>query len=123
MRSHASSRPSAPARTLAVATGDVQEEWTRYRDESQQHSRTVSEAENALGAEAAVAEVSAYDPNNPIAVRGLEGELVTKEVTISAEVDQGGSSENRTMVITLQMVELNGPDGLLEGRWIITDIQ
>ena len=102
---------------------DVQEEWTRYRDESQQHSRAVSDAENELGAESAVPEVSAYDPNNPIAVRGLEGEIVTKEVTISAEVDRDGSSENRTMVITLQMVELNGPDGLIEGRWIITDIQ
>ena len=102
---------------------DIQEEWTRFRDESQQHSRTVSEAENELGAESAVAEVSAYDPNNPIAVRGLEGELVTKEVTISAEVDRDGSSEDRTMVITLQMVELDGPDGPLQGRWIITDIQ
>ena len=67
--------------------------------------------------------MSAYDPNNPIAVRGLEGELVTKEVTISAEVDRDGSSENRTMVITLQMVELDGPDGPIQGRWIITDIQ
>ncbi|MDE2906497.1 MAG: hypothetical protein OXQ28_10480 [Acidobacteriota bacterium] len=102
---------------------DVQEEWTRYRDESQQHSRAVSDAESELNAESSVPEVSAYDPNNPIAVRGLEGELVTKEVTISAEVDRDGSSENRTMVITLQMVELDGPDGLIEGRWIITDIQ
>ncbi len=102
---------------------DVQEEWTRYRDESQQHSRAVSEAENELGAESAIAEVSAYDPNNPISVRGLEGELLTKEVTISGAVEQGESSENRTMVITLQKVELNAPDGLIEGRWIITDIQ
>lgn len=102
---------------------DVQEEWTRYRDESQGHSRAVSDAENELGEESAVPEVSAYDPNNPIAVRGLEGELVTKEVTISAEVDRDESSENRTMVITLQMVELDGPDGPIQGRWIITDIQ
>ena len=102
---------------------DVQEEWTRYRDESQQHSRAVSDAESELNAESSVPEVSAYDPNNPIAVRGLEGELVTKEVTISAEVDRDGSSENRTMVITLQMVELDGPDGPIQGRWIITDIQ
>ena len=102
---------------------DIQEEWTRFRDESQEHSRAVSEAENALGAESATAEVSAYDPNNPIAVRGLEGELVTKEVTISATVEQGESSEDRTMVITLQMVALDAPDGLIEGRWVITSIQ
>jgi hypothetical protein len=102
---------------------DVQEEWTRFRDESQQYSRAASEAENELGVESSIAEVSAYDPNNLIVVRELEGELVTKEVTISAAVDRGGSSEERTMAITLQKVELNPPDGLIEGRWVITDIQ
>lgn len=102
---------------------EVQEEWTRYREQQQQHSRAVSEAETALGAESQVPQVSADDPNNPIDVRGLEGQLVTKEVTISAVVDQGESSENRTMVISLQKVELDAPDGLRDGRWIITEIQ
>ena len=102
--------------------GDVQEAWTKWREDSQGHSRAVSDAEAALNAESSVATVSAYDPNNPIDVQSLEGELLTKEVTISAAVELNGSEEDRTLVITLQRVELNAPDGMIEGRWIITAI-
>ena len=101
---------------------DVQEEWTRFRQGSQDHSRAVSTAENDLEAESAVAQVSAYDPNNPIDVQALEGELLTKEVTINAAVERDGSEEDRTLVITLERVELDGGDGMIEGRWIITSI-
>lgn len=101
----------------------VQEEWRKFRDEDQDLSRAQSDAESALAAESAVAQVSAYDPNNPIDVQAFEGELVTKEVTINATVDQDGSSEERMMAITLQKVELDGPDGMIDGRWVIADIQ
>ena len=101
---------------------DVQEAWTKWREESQQHSRAVSGAENDLGQESAVAQVSAYDPNNPIDVQGLEGELLSKEVTITASVERDGSEEERRLVITLQSVLLNVADGIMEGRWIITGI-
>ena len=101
---------------------DVQEAWTMWREDSQGHSRSVSAAEAALNAESSVATVSAYDPNNPIDVQSLEGELLTKEVTISAAVELNDSEEDRTLVITLQRVELNAADGMIEGRWIITAI-
>ncbi len=101
----------------------VQEEWRKFRDEDQDLSRAQSDAESALAAESAVAQVSAYDPNNPIDVQAFEGELVTKEVTINATVDRDGSSEERMMAITLQKVELDGPDGMIDGRWVIADIQ
>lgn len=101
---------------------DVQEAWTTWREGSQEHSRAVAAAENDLGDESAVAQVSAYDPNNPIDVQGLEGELLSKEVTINASVERDGGEEQRTLVITLQSVHLNAADGILEGRWIITSI-
>ena len=101
---------------------DVQEAWTRWREDSQGHSRAVSAAENDLAAESAVASVSAYDPNSLVDVRSLEGELLTKEVTINATVEQGGGEEDRTLVITLQCVELDTAEGMLEGRWVITGI-
>lgn len=101
----------------------VQEEWRKFRDEDQDLSRAQSDAESALAAESAVAQVSAYDPNNPIDVQAFEGELVTKEVTINATVDRDGISEERMMAITLQKVELDGPDGMIDGRWVIADIQ
>ncbi len=100
----------------------VQEAWTTWREESQEHSRAVSAAESDLSTESAVAQVSAFDPNNPLDVQAFSGELVTKEVTIEAAVEQNDSSTDRTLTITLQKVELNGPDGLIDGRWVISNI-
>ena len=107
---------------VAARDQEVQDAWTEWRDGSQERSRAVSDAENALSDESSVAQVSAFDPNNPMAVEGLEGELITKEVAITADVDQDGSSEARSMLVTLQKVELNGAEGLIDGRWVITDI-
>ena len=101
---------------------EVQEAWTKWRDESQENSRAVSDAENALGQESAVAQLSALNPNNPIAVQGLDGVLITKEVSITATVERDGSEEDRAMTVILQKVELNGPDGPIEGRWVIGNI-
>jgi hypothetical protein len=107
---------------VAARDREVQEAWTTWRDGSQQRSRAVSEAESALAEESSVAQVSAFDPNNPIDVQGLEGELVTKEVSITATVEQGGTSEERAMLVILQKVELNTADGMIDGRWVIADI-
>ena len=82
----------------------------------------MSDAQTALSTESQIAEVSAFDPSNPIDVRQFEGELISKEVTIEATVEKDGSSEDRTMVVTLQRVELGGGDDMIEGRWIITDL-
>lgn len=101
---------------------EVQEAWTTWREESQEHSRTVSAAESDLSTESAVAQVSIFDPNNPIDVQAFEGELLTKEVTLEASVELNGSSADRTLMITLQKVELSGPDGPIDGRWVISDI-
>ena len=51
-----------------------------------------------------------------------EGELLTKQVTIDATVEMGDSSEERTMVVTLQKVALGSGDDMIEGRWIISNI-
>ena len=101
---------------------EVQEEWTQWRDDSQERSRAVSDAQNALSLESSVAQVSAFNPNNPIDIQAFEGSLVTKEVTINASVERNDDSEDRTMLITFQKVELDGPDGMIEGRWVIANI-
>jgi hypothetical protein len=107
---------------IARRDREVQEAWTTWREESQEHSRAVSAAESDLSTESAVAQVSAFDPNSAIDVQALEGELVTKEVTLEASVEQNGSSADRTLMITLQKVELSGPDGPIDGRWVISNI-
>jgi hypothetical protein len=107
---------------VAGPSQEVQAAWTTWREEAQTHSRNVSNAQAALSTESQIAEVSAFDPSDPIDVRQFEGELIRKEVTINATVEKDGSSEDRTMVVTLQKVELGAGDNLIEGRWIITDM-
>lgn len=108
-----------------VASGDqeVQDAWSEWRAEEQAFARKVSDAQAALNEEMRVANASLYDPSNPINVSAYEGELITKDVTVSADVALNGESEERTMVLTLQKVDLQGPDGPIEGRWIITAIE
>ena len=102
---------------------EVQEAWTTWREEERMFAKQVSGALSAVNEESLVAQVSVFDPSNPIDVRSLGGELISKEVTINATVEKDGASEERTMVITLQKVELQGSDGaLIDGRWVITII-
>ena len=42
---------------------------------------------------------------------------------MTATVTKDGNSSEETMVLTIEKVELQGPEGLIEGRWIITAIE
>ena len=108
--------------SVASRDAEVQAAWSTFRDETQTLARAVSEAESALGEESQVATVSVFDASNPIDVRQYGGELLSKEVTINANVSRGDSTEERTMVIMLQKVELGSGDTTIEGRWVIIDI-
>ena len=105
------------------ADTEVQEMWTTFRDESSALSGAVSEAEVALDAESVVPERSALDPQNPVDVRSYSGQLVTKEATVSADVELDGVSEERTLMVTLQKVELGEGEEMIDGRWMITAIE
>ena len=108
-----------------VARGDteIQEMWTQFRDEQADLTGAVSDAEQALSSESRVADLSALDPANPINVRAYDGELVSKDVTITANVELDGVSEERTMVVTLEKVELGSGEEMIDGRWLITAIE
>ena len=51
------------------------------------------------------------------------GDLLSKDVTVTADITLDGSESERTMVFTMQKVELQGEAGLIDGRWIITNIE
>ena len=103
---------------------EVQEAWRTWRDDERDFARNVSAAQNALDGEARIAQASTYDPANPLDVAQFEGELVSKDVTVAATVTKDEVAADRTMVITLEKVELQGgEDGLIDGRWIITALE
>lgn len=104
---------------------EVQEEWTKWRDDTMAHAKAVSDAQAQLTEETAVAELSLFDPNNPIDVTGLAGDLILKNVTIAASVRTPDAQEmDETMIVTMEQVQLTGADGeMLQGRWVITGIE
>ena len=113
-------------RDIASRDLEVQEAWTAWREETRQHAKMVSDAQATLNEESAVAELSLFDPNNPIDLTQYDGELILKRVTIAATVETPDDQQvERTMVVTLETVQLTeGPDGMpLQGRWIITGLE
>ena len=62
-------------------------------------------------------------PGNPLDLAQYDGELLTKDVSITATVDLSGSESVQAMVIRLQKAVLTGSDdATIEGRWVIANI-
>lgn len=101
---------------------EAQATWTKYRDDTAAYARKVSEARAAVNARERLIELSASTIRNPITASGQSGELVTKDVTVSAPVDMGGQSSDKTLVVTLQRAELAG-DNPVVGKWIVTGVR
>ena len=116
----------------------IRDSWSMQVSDEREWARKVSEAQNALNDERRIVDVSLYDfvrdSPEPIEVIQYGGELVTKQFTVTATVTQNEVGEERTMCFTIQKADLHGvpmpsteeegemTEGVVEGRWIITDI-
>ena len=102
---------------------DVQEAWTDWRERTIEHAKMVSGARTALNDEQNQASLSVFDPNASITLTEYDGELVTKDVSITADLTLDGTESERPMVITLQRAMLTGADGtVVDGNWVIARI-
>ena len=102
---------------------EVQEVWTDWRTRTIEHAKMVSAARVGLSNEQNAVELSVFDPNNPLELTGYDGELLTKEVSITANVELDGTESERALVITLQKAVLIGSDGTtIEGGWKIAQV-
>ena len=87
------------------------------------NAKMVSHAVAALTREQNAASLSVFDPGNPLDLTQYDGELLTKDVSITATVDLNGSQSAQAMVIRLQKAVLTGSDdATIEGRWVIANI-
>ena len=102
----------------------VQASWTKWRDETAQSAKRVSEARSKLAAERNIAEVSMSSPGKAIDVSKYDGAMVAKDVTVDAKVKMAnGESTQKTLVITVERAVLKTESGETAGRWIITRIK
>jgi hypothetical protein len=113
--------------TIRGKDAEVQAAWAKWRDEQSQYQKRLSEARARHANERALAINSLTAPGQPdVNVEGLNVDLVTKQVTINAEVREpnGGATSTKSYVFTLQRaMATGGPDGERDGRWIITSIR
>lgn len=113
---------------LSGRDGQVQAEWTKWRDETQQSSKKLSSARAALNNDLPIVELSMSNPStNESApdVTVMDGELVSKDVTIDARVKTpDGQVGQKTLVVTLVRARMKRQNGeTLDGRWLVTAVK
>jgi hypothetical protein len=102
---------------------EVQATWSKLVEDGTAISKKVVDAKRKLAAEKAVADMSINGGPTHVDVAKYDGELVSKDVTMSAPVKlPSGQTERKNLVITMQRAVLKG-DKEITGRWIITAIK
>jgi hypothetical protein len=103
---------------------EVQAAWSKFLQDGAAVSRKVSDAKRKLASESALVDLSINGGSNaPVDVTKYDGELVSKEVTISAQVRlPSGEMAPKRYVVTMQRAVLKG-DREIAGRWIIANIK
>jgi hypothetical protein len=108
---------------LSGADAAVQTEWTKWRDDSNESVKKVSEARKAMQNATPIAEMSLGNPNGPTPdLTAAEGQMESKDVAIDATVKApDGSSSQKKLVVTMQRAVTKNPDKT--GKWIMTAIR
>jgi hypothetical protein len=114
-----------PKAKMTPAQMKMKADWDKWRAETTNYEKAYTAARSAVAAAIGPAEASLMQPGQPeFKPDQFEGELVSKDVTIDAQVrSPEGQTSPKTLVITMQRVTgtLNGQQR--DGRWIITRIQ
>lgn len=104
----------------------VQAAWRKWRDDAAASAKTVSDARTKLNAERPIVELSVQGVGQPIDVTTADGQLMSKDVTINAQVKMpGGETVQKQFVVTMEQAKLNVPGRAepLTGRWVIMAIK
>jgi hypothetical protein len=113
-----------PKAKMTPAMAKVKAEWDKWREDTGTFAKASSAARAAVASATGPAEASLTQPGQAsLDPATFEGELLTKAVTLNAQVQmQGGQTSPKTMVITMQRVVGKLGGQAREGRWVITQI-
>ena len=99
-------------------------EWDKWRQEAQAMSKATASARAALNNARGPAEASLSQPGQPaFNAEKFEGDLISKDVTVNAEVRKDQQTTNKTFLITLQRVVGTQDGQERNGRLIIAAIR
>lgn len=113
-----------PSAKMSPAQMKTKAEWDKWREETATFAKATASARTAVSAQSGPVEASLTQPGQPAFQPGqFDGELVTKAVTINADVrSPDGQTAPKTMVITMQRAVGTLGGQAREGRWIISRI-
>ena len=114
-----------PNAKFSPAQQKIKAEWDKWHVDTTMHQKEVTAAKAAVTSAIGPAEASLTQPGlPPLAAEKFQGELVSKDVTLNAEVKMpDGQQSNKTLVVTIQRVEGTMDGAQRTGRPIITRIQ
>jgi hypothetical protein len=99
---------------------DVQKEWNKWRDQTSEHAKKLSELRKKVAEDQPIVEISCQDQRNPIDTTAYDGEIISKDITIDGQVKTEAGTSAKKYVFTLQRVTLKGVNGKdVVGRWVI----
>ena len=104
---------------------EILDAWNKLSAEELATKKRSSQARSKAAAETSLAIGSLTAPGRPdVDVKGMEVEVVSKEVTVNAQVKApDGQTTPKTLVFTFQRA-LGKKDGqTTEGRWLITNLK
>jgi hypothetical protein len=114
-----------PAAKFNAAQAKMKAEWDKWRADTTMHEKTVSAAKAAIRAQTGPAEASLAQPGQPpFAVDKFQGELVSKDVTLNADIRMpDGQTTQKQLVVTIQRVEGTQDGTQRTGKPVIARIQ
>ena len=114
-----------PKVKLSAAQQTMQAEWMKWRTESGTMQKATAAAKAALASATGPAEASLSQPGQPpLAPEKFQGELLSKDVTLNAEVKApDNQTSQKTLIVTIQRVVGTMDGTQRSGRPIITRIQ
>jgi hypothetical protein len=119
-------KAESAGRKLTGKDAQIQAEWTKWRDESGAEAKKLSAARAALSDARPIAELSlmANSGAPTPTVEELNGTLVTKDITVKAQVrGADGATTEKTYVMTVQRAVVKRDTGERQGKWIITGLK
>lgn len=113
-----------PKAKMSAAQQAVKTAWDKWRQETAQFQKQVSEAREALSHASGVPEASLTQPGQPdFKPEDFTGEIVKKDVQIEADVKPAdGAAAKKPLTVTFERAVGTLAGTPREGRWIITKI-
>jgi hypothetical protein len=119
-------KAESAGRKLSGRDAQIQAEWTKWRDDSGAEAKKLSAARASLSDARPIAELSlmANSGAPTPTVEELNGTLVTKDITVKAQVKGAdGTTTEKTYVMTVQRAVVKSDKGERQGKWIITGLK